>query len=150
MRRCFLDIYLHTSSTRVPAVQTLVLSPLRRRPGTVEAVSGEAFALLSGVADFNRALRRRGIWSGIGKKLIEYQVSPKKSIGVFPLTVQLLVVDKNKFEVVEVVPNKRSGFRPKCCDTLLRPFGRGPHVTCRLGIVRFIALGTNKWPEELR
>jgi hypothetical protein len=81
----------------------------------VEAVSGEAFALLSGVAEFNRALRRRGIWSGIGEKLIECEGSIEESIGVFPLTVHLPVVDKNKFEMVEVVPYKRSGFRPKCC-----------------------------------
>ena len=113
MRRCLLDIYLHTSFTRLSAVQTLVLSPLRRRPDTVEAVSGEAFAPLSGVAVFNRALRRRGIWSDIGKKLIECEVNIEESIGVFPLTVQLLVVDKNKFEVVEVVPRKRCGHRPK-------------------------------------
>ena len=107
-------------------------------------MSGEAFALLSGVAVFNRALRRRGIWSDMGKKLTECEVNMEESIGVFPLTVRLLVVEKNKFEVVEVVPYKRSGSRPKCCDTLLRPFGRGPHVTCRLGIVRSVALGTNK------
>jgi hypothetical protein len=85
------------SLTQLPAVQTLVLLPLRRWPGTVEALSSEAFASLSGVAEFNRTLRRRGIWSGIGKILIEFEVNIEESIGIVRLTVRLLVVEGNKF-----------------------------------------------------
>ena len=72
----------------------------------VEAVSDEACAPLSEVAGFNRTLRRRGIWSGIAENLIECELNIEESIDVCRLTVRLLVVDKNKFEVVEVVPHK--------------------------------------------
>ena len=80
------------SFTRLPAVQTLVLSPLRRRPGMVEAVSDEACAPLSEVAGFNRTLRRRGIWSGIAE-FLDSELNIEESIDVCRLTVRLLVVD---------------------------------------------------------
>ena len=74
-----------------------------------------------------------------------------ESIGVICATVRWLVVEKNEVEVVEVLSYRTYWLRPKNHDIKLRPFGRGPHVTCRLGIVRSVALGTKQmaWVSEV-
>jgi hypothetical protein len=81
------------------------------------------------------------------KFLREFEVNIEESIGIVCLTVRLLVVEGNKFEVVELVPNKRSGLSHKS-DSLLRILSEIYRNLNKWSIVILCGGPVNSWANQ--